>query len=82
MKDVMDIDVQLPFPRMTWHDAMETYGIDKPDTRFDLKLVNLNETVKDVDFTVFKSALVAGGHVKVLMSRVKQITIHVRRLML
>lgn len=64
MKDVMDIDVQLPFPRMTWHDAMETYGIDKPDTRFDLKLVNLNETVKDVDFTVFKSALVAGGHVK------------------
>ena len=64
MKDVMDIDVQLPFPRMTWHDAMETYGIDKPDTRFDLKLVNLNETVKDVDFTVFKSALEAGGHVK------------------
>ena len=37
----MNIDVQLPFPRMTWHDAMETYGIDKPDTRFDLKLVNL-----------------------------------------
>lgn len=64
MKDVMNIDVQLPFPRMTWHDAMETYGIDKPDTRFDLKLVNLNETVKDVDFTVFKSALEAGGHVK------------------
>ena len=60
----MNIDVQLPFPRMTWHDAMETYGIDKPDTRFDLKLVNLNETVKDVDFTVFKSALEAGGHVK------------------
>ena len=60
----MNIDVQLPFPRMTWHDAMETYGIDKPDTRFDLKLVNLNETVKDVDFTVFKSALIAGGHVK------------------
>ena len=64
MKDVMNIDVQLPFPRMTWHDAMETYGIDKPDTRFDLKLVNLNETVKDVDFAVFKSALEAGGHVK------------------
>ena len=64
MKDVKSIDIKLPLPRMTWHDAMETYGCDKPDIRFDLKLVNLNETVKDVDFAVFKSALEAGGHVK------------------
>ena len=64
MKDVKGIDLQLPLRRMTWHDAMETYGIDKPDTRFGLKLVNLNETVKDVDFAVFKNALENNGHVK------------------
>ena len=57
-------DVKLPLPRMTWHEAMETYGIDKPDIRFDMKLVNLNEVVKDVDFMVFKSALENNGYVK------------------
>ena len=64
IKDVKGIEIPLPLPRMTWKEAMETYGIDKPDTRFGLKLVNLNETVKDVDFAVFKSALEANGHVK------------------
>ncbi|WP_294579501.1 aspartate--tRNA ligase [uncultured Thomasclavelia sp.] len=64
MKDVKNIDLTLPLPRMTWHEAMETYGIDKPDIRFGLELVNLNETVKDVDFMVFKNALEANGHVK------------------
>lgn len=64
IKDVKGIDVPLPLKRMTWHEAMETYGIDKPDIRFDMKLVNLNETVKDVDFMVFKSALENHGHVK------------------
>lgn len=64
MKEIKGIDVALPFPRMTWHEAMETYGIDKPDIRFGLPLVNLNETLKDVDFMVFKSALEANGHVK------------------
>lgn len=64
MKDVKGIDIPLPLPRMTWHEAMEKYGIDKPDIRFGLPLINLNETVNDVDFMVFKSALEAGGHVK------------------
>lgn len=64
IKDVKGIEIPLPLPRMTWHDAMETYGIDKPDIRFDMKLVNLNETVKDVDFMVFKSALENNGYVK------------------
>lgn len=64
MKDVKGIDIELPLRRMTWHEAMERYGIDKPDTRFGLELVNLNEVVKDVDFAVFKSALEANGHVK------------------
>ncbi len=64
MKDVMDYDLETPLRRMTWHDAMEKYGIDKPDTRFGLELVNLNEVVNDVDFAVFKSALENNGHVK------------------
>ena len=64
IKDVKGIDVPLPLPRMTWHEAMETYGIDKLDIRFDMKLVNLNETVKYVDFMVFQSALQNNGHVK------------------
>ena len=64
MKDVKGIDIDLPLKRLTWHEAMERYGIDKPDTRFGLELVNLNETVRDVDFAVFKSALEANGHVK------------------
>ena len=64
MKDVKGIDIELPLRRLTWHDAMERYGIDKPDTRFGLELVNLNDVVSDVDFAVFKSALEAGGHIK------------------
>ena len=62
-KEIRGIDIPA-FPRMTWHEAMETYGIDKPDIRFDMKLVNLNEVVKDVDFMVFKSALENNGYVK------------------
>lgn len=64
MKDVKGIDLPLPLTRMTWQEAMDRYGSDKPDIRFGLELVNLNETVKDVDFVVFKSALDANGHVK------------------
>ncbi len=64
MKDVKGIDVELPLRRLTWYEAMERYGIDKPDTRFGLELVNLNEVVKDVDFAVFKNALESKGHVK------------------
>lgn len=64
MKDVKGIDIELPLRRLTWHEAMERYGIDKPDTRFGLELVNLNNVVNDVEFAVFKNALEANGHVK------------------
>ncbi|MCD8027899.1 MAG: aspartate--tRNA ligase [Erysipelotrichaceae bacterium] len=64
MKDVKGIDIELPLRRLTWHEAMERYGIDKPDTRFGLELVNLNNVVKDVDFAVFKNSLDNGGYVK------------------
>lgn len=66
MKDVKGIDVELPLRRLTWHEAMEKYGIDKPDTRFGLELVNLNEVVKDVDFAVFKNALETGDRKSVV----------------
>ncbi|AND80186.1 aspartate--tRNA ligase [Streptococcus pantholopis] len=56
MKDVKGIDVALPFPRMTYDDAMNQYGSDKPDTRFDMLLQDVTELVKGLDFKVFSEA--------------------------
>ncbi|TDL98196.1 aspartate--tRNA ligase [Macrococcus brunensis] len=67
MKDVKGIDVQLPFPRMTYEEAMRDYGIDKPDTRFDMKLKTLNDLAGHIDFKVFKEAVENGGAVKALV---------------
>ncbi len=64
MKDVKGIDVSLPFPRMTYHEAMARYGTDKPDTRFGLELVDVSETVKNVKFKVFSDTVASGGQVK------------------
>lgn len=69
MKDVREIDVTLPFPRMTYDEAMNRYGSDKPDTRFEMELIDLSEIVKDVDFKVFQMALEKGGVVKVLNAK-------------
>ena len=63
-KDVLDIDVQLPIQRMTWQEAMDRFGSDKPDIRFGMELVNVTETVKDSEFVVFKNAIEAGGTVR------------------
>ncbi len=63
-KEVMGIDVQLPIQRMTWQEAMDRFGSDKPDTRFGMELVNVSEVVKDTDFVVFKGALENGGSVR------------------
>lgn len=56
MKDTKGIDVTLPFPRMSYDDAMNNYGSDKPDTRFEMLLQDLTEVVKNVDFKVFSQA--------------------------
>jgi aspartyl-tRNA synthetase len=69
MKDVKGIEVTLPFPRMTYDDAMARYGSDKPDTRFDMELIDISETVKDVEFKVFQMALETGGVVKALNAK-------------
>lgn len=56
MKDTKGIEVTLPFPRMAYDDAMNNYGSDKPDTRFDMLLQDITETVKGIDFKVFSQA--------------------------
>ncbi|HGD2821216.1 TPA: aspartate--tRNA ligase [Streptococcus agalactiae] len=58
MKDTKGLEVSLPFPRMAYDDAMNNYGSDKPDTRFDMLLRDLTEVVKEVDFKVFSEASV------------------------
>ena len=64
MKEVLDIDVKLPLPRLTYKDAMEKYGSDKPDTRFGMEITDLSDLVKDCDFGVFTSAIQSGGSVR------------------
>ena len=63
-KEVLDVDVKLPIQRMTWKEAMNRFGSDKPDLRFGMELVDISEVVKDTDFAVFKNALEAGGTVR------------------
>ena len=63
-KDVMNVDVQIPFPRLTYDEAMTRYGSDKPDTRVGFELKCLNDVVKDCEFKVFTDALAAGGDVR------------------
>ncbi|RHX86361.1 aspartate--tRNA ligase [Leptospira stimsonii] len=65
-KEVFNIPLTTPFPRMTYKTAMEEYGSDKPDLRFGMKLVNVSEIVKDCDFNVFSGAVKGGGTVKVV----------------
>ena len=64
MKEMKGIDIETPFPRMTWEEAMTRYGSDKPDTRFGFELCDLTEKVKDCEFKVFTDAIAAGGSVR------------------
>ena len=66
-KTVKGLDIETPFARMTYDDAMLRYGVDKPDTRFDMELVELSEFSKNVDFKVFKSTVENGGIVKAIV---------------
>ncbi len=63
-KDTIGVDVPLPIQRMTWQEAMDRYGSDKPDTRFGMELVNVSEAVKNCGFGVFTGALENGGSVR------------------
>ena len=63
-KEVLDVDVKLPIQRITWQEAMDRFGSDKPDMRFGMELHDVSEVVKDCNFVVFKGALEAGGTVR------------------
>ncbi|MEE0467841.1 MAG: aspartate--tRNA ligase [Blautia sp.] len=63
-KEVLGVEVQLPIERMTWIDAMNRFGSDKPDLRFGMELTDVSEVVKDCEFAVFKDALENGGSVR------------------
>ena len=63
-KEVIGVDVQLPIQRMTYKEAMERFGSDKPDLRFGMELCDVTDVVKDCEFAVFKNAIEAGGSVR------------------
>ncbi|MDR3051716.1 MAG: aspartate--tRNA ligase [Oscillospiraceae bacterium] len=63
-RDVMDAQLSLPLPRMTWRQAMDAYGSDKPDTRFDMRLQDVGDLFAACGFKVFEDALAAGGTVR------------------
>ena len=63
-KEVIGVDVQLPIQRMTYKEAMERFGSDKPDLRFGMELCDVTDVVKDCEFVVFKSAIENGGSVR------------------
>lgn len=68
-KELMDVDIQLPLPRMTYAEAMERFGSDKPDVRFGMELKNISDVVAGTEFVVFKSALEAGGSVRAINAK-------------
>ncbi len=67
--DVLDVNIPVPLPRMTYRDAMERYGSDKPDTRFGMEICDISDLVKDSDFGVFSSAVKDGGSVRGIVAK-------------
>lgn len=68
-KDLLNVDIQLPLKRMTYAEAMDRFGSDKPDVRFGMELVNISDVVADTEFVVFKSALDNGGTVRAINAK-------------
>ncbi len=67
MKNVKGIDIQLPLRKLTYQEAMDDYGSDKPDLRFDMKLIDLTKMFKKSEFQVFKNAIEADGNIKAIV---------------
>ena len=63
-KEILDVEIETPIVRLTYKDAMERYGSDKPDTRYDMELYDLTDIVKDCGFSVFSGAIAEGGSVR------------------
>lgn len=68
-KDVLGIEIKTPFLRMEYDDAMNLYGSDKPDTRYEMLLNEITDIAKDIEFTVFKNVIENGGHVKAIVAK-------------
>lgn len=69
MKETIDVNIDAPLPRMTFADAMNKYGSDKPDTRFDMLIEDISDWADKTDFVVFKSAIADGGSVKAIVAK-------------
>ena len=69
MKETVNVDIPMPLPRMTFAEAMEKYGSDKPDTRFDMLINDITEWADKTDFVVFKNAIADGGAVKAIVAK-------------
>ena len=65
-KEVLDVDIQLPLPRMTWQDAMDKYGSDKPDVRFGFEIKDISDIAANCSFKVFKDTVANGGTVRLI----------------
>lgn len=65
-KEVLDVDIALPLPRMTWQDAMDKYGSDKPDTRFGFEICDISDIAANCSFKVFKDTVDNGGSVRLI----------------
>jgi len=68
-KEILDVDIPMPLPRLTYTEAMENYGSDKPDTRFDMKITDLTDIVKDCGFGVFADTVKNGGTVRAINAK-------------
>ncbi len=68
-KEILNVDISTPLPRLTYDEAMSRFGSDKPDTRFAMEITDISETVKDTDFVVFKNALENGGSVRGIVAK-------------
>ena len=68
-KEILNVEIPLPLPRLTFADAMNRYGSDKPDTRFAMEIQDISGTVKDIDFVVFQNAISEGGSVRAIVAK-------------
>ena len=68
-KELLNVDIPTPLPRLKYKDAMDRYGSDKPDTRFGMEIVNISDIVKSCGFSVFRSAIEAGGPVRAITAK-------------
>ena len=68
-KEILNVEISLPLPRLTFKDAMERYGSDKPDTRYGMEITNISDLVKDSGFSVFSGAVAGGGSVRAIVAK-------------